>query len=72
MFSAMTVIGSALWCSVLAWLGSNFITDEMMASPESMITELKHKSHWIVLGVLVMCVLYVVVMKLTAKPQSEK
>lgn len=72
MFSAMTIIGSALWCSVLAWFGSNVITGEMMASPESMVAELKHKSHWIVLGVLVMCALYVVVMKLTAKPPAAQ
>lgn len=71
MFTSMTVIGSALWCSVLAWFGSNVITDEMMASPESMVAELKHKSHWIVLGVLVLCVLYLLVMKLTAKPQKS-
>src|SRR5579885_1341927 len=39
MFSAMTVIGSAVWCAVLAWFGSHVLTQDMMASPDAMVTE---------------------------------
>jgi membrane protein DedA with SNARE-associated domain len=69
-FSAMTVLGAAVWCTVLAWFGTNVITKEMMESPASMVAELKHKSHWIAIGVLVLCVLYVVVLRLTG-PKPE-
>ncbi|MDP9292387.1 MAG: DedA family protein [Verrucomicrobiota bacterium] len=67
-FSAMTVIGSALWCSVLAWFGKHVITPEMMADPQTMVAKLKHQSHWIIAGVLVLCALYFLVLKLTAAP----
>jgi membrane protein DedA with SNARE-associated domain len=66
-FSAMTIFGSAIWCTVLAWFGNKVITDEMMKDPASMVVALKHQSHWIILAVLVMCALYFVVMRLTEK-----
>jgi hypothetical protein len=52
---------------VLAWFGNKVITDEMMKDPASMVVALKHQSHWIILAVVVMCVLYFVVMRLTEK-----
>jgi membrane protein DedA with SNARE-associated domain len=67
-FSVMTIIGAAAWCCVLAWFGKNVITKPMMSDPIQMVTELKHKSHWIIGGILVLCVLYFIVLKLTAKP----
>jgi membrane protein DedA with SNARE-associated domain len=69
-FSVMTVVGSALWCAVLAWFGQTAITPEMLHDPEGMASALKAKSHLIVAGVLVLCVLYFVVMRLT-KPRSD-
>ena len=67
-FSLMTVTGSLAWCCVLAWFGTNVITSEMMKHPNQMVTELRHKSHWIIGGILVFCILYFIVLKLTAKP----
>ena len=71
-FSAMTVIGSAIWCTVLAWFGKKAITHEMLASKDAtaIIRAIKDQSHWIIGAVLVLCVLYFVVMRLTAKPES--
>jgi membrane protein DedA with SNARE-associated domain len=69
-FSAMTLIGSAIWCSVLAWFGNKVITPDMMKDPASMVSALKHQSHWIVGAVLVMCVLYFVVMRLTERKEA--
>jgi membrane protein DedA with SNARE-associated domain len=71
-FSVMTIIGSAIWCSVLAWFGTHVITQPMMADPVTMIAELKHKSHWIIIGIAVLCILYFIVLKLTAKPQAAE
>jgi membrane protein DedA with SNARE-associated domain len=68
-FSVMTVVGSALWCGVLAWFGQTAITPEMLRDPAGMALALKAKSHLIVTAVLVLCVLYFVVMRLT-KPSS--
>lgn len=71
-FSVMTIIGSAAWCCVLAWFGQKVITPAMMADPIQMVTELKHKSHLIIAGILVLCILYFVVLKLTAKPDKSQ
>jgi membrane protein DedA with SNARE-associated domain len=77
-FSAMTIIGSAIWCSVLAWLGHKVghnnpglmqIADER-AKAEALITAIKLESKPIILAVLAVCVLYVVAMKITA-PKVE-
>jgi membrane protein DedA with SNARE-associated domain len=68
-FSVMTIVGSALWCGVLAWFGQTAITPEMLRDPAGMALALKAKSHLIVAAALVLCVLYFVVMRLT-KPRS--
>jgi membrane protein DedA with SNARE-associated domain len=69
-FSVMTFVGSTLWCMVLAWFGQTAITPEMLHDPEGMASALKAKSHFIAAGVLVLCVLYFVAMRLT-KPRSD-
>jgi membrane protein DedA with SNARE-associated domain len=75
MFSAMTVIGSFLWCLILAWLGEQARIKEPglldPAHPEKMITFIKGQSHWIILGVLVLAVLYFLVLKLTNKSAAK-
>ena len=71
-FSVMTIVGSAIWCGVLAWFGTHVITQGMMSDPVLMVAELKHKSHLIIGAILLLCVLYFVVLKLTAKSASVK
>jgi membrane protein DedA with SNARE-associated domain len=71
MFSVMTIVGSALWCSVLAWFGKTAITPEMLRDPQGMISAMKGQSHLIIAGVLVLAVLYVVVMRLTAPRERQ-
>ena len=68
-FSAMTIIGSALWCGVLAWMGARMAERNpgLIDDPEKMIAAVKHESLWFVLGVLVMAALYTLTMRLTAK-----
>src|SRR6266550_3645003 len=67
-FSLMTIVGSALWCGVLAWFGQTAITPEMLHDPAGMAAALKAKSHMIVAAVLVLTALYVLVLRLTARP----
>lgn len=77
-FSVLTVIGSALWCWVLAVLGQkvgNKLEPAQMAALKKgegvdlshLIHAVKHESLWIVGAVVVVCILYFVGMRLTDK-----
>ena len=76
-FSALTIVGAAIWCSVLAWLGGK-VGDKLRAEgknpldPEALVAAVKHESHWIIGAVLVVCVLYFVGMKLTAGKEAAR
>jgi membrane protein DedA with SNARE-associated domain len=72
-FSVMTVIGSALWCSVLAWLGGKVgkQNPEILNDPEALIAAIKSESWPLVIAVAVVCALYLLAMKLTAAKQPE-
>ena len=71
-FSIMTLVGSALWCAVLAWFGKTAITAEMLRDPAGLANALRAKSHLIVGAVLVLCGLYFVVMRLTAREEHAR
>ena len=76
-FSALTIVGAAIWCSVLAWLGGR-VGDKLRAEgkdpldPVALVAAVKHESHYIIAAVLVVCVLYFVGMKLTASKESSR
>ena len=72
-YSVMTVVGAALWCWVLAWFGGNLLGDQpdLVNNPSQMVHVLKQKSYLVGGGALVLCALYVMVMKLTAKPAES-
>ncbi len=67
-FSLMTVIGSAIWCSVLTWFGKGVAdrNPKLMENPEEMIHAMKHESLGIIAGVAIIGVLYFLMLKLTA------
>jgi len=67
-FSVMTIVGSALWCGVLAWFGQNAITAEMLRDPAGLTAAVRAKSHLLVGAVLVLAGLYILVVKLTSRP----
>ena len=75
-FSALTIVGAAIWCSVLAWLGGK-VGDKLRLEgkdpldPVALVAAVKHESHFIIAAVLVVCVLYFVGMKLTAGKESS-
>jgi membrane protein DedA with SNARE-associated domain len=66
----VTTAGSALWCTVLALFGARVIGDQpqLLNDPGQMIAVLKMRAWWFVGLVLLLCALYVLVMRLTAKP----
>ncbi len=73
-FSALTTVGAAIWCSVLAWLGGK-VGAQLRAEgknpldPEELVKAVKHESHLVIGIVLLLGVLYFVAMKITA-PKS--
>lgn len=77
-FSVLTVVGSALWCWVLAVLGQKvgrqLDPKQMMALQQGKGVDLAHLIHavkqeavWIIAAVAVVCVLYFLALRLTEK-----
>lgn len=70
-FSLLTIIGAAIWCTVLAWLGGK-VGDGLRAKgenpldPKALVDAVKHESHAVIGIVVLLCVLYFVAMKLSA------
>ncbi len=67
-FSLMTIVGSAIWCSVLAWLGNRVgrAHPDLLGDPEALIHAVKAESVPILIAIFGVGVLYVLAMKLTA------
>jgi membrane protein DedA with SNARE-associated domain len=66
-FSVMTVLGSALWCSVLAWYGAKVGRDHPQAidNPELFIAAVKSDMHLILLAIVALAGLYLLALWLT-------
>ena len=71
-FSLATIIGSALWCSVLAWLGAKAyqVQPDLISNVDGWVTFVKTNSHWIILFVAVLAVLYFIVLCLTSTKRT--
>lgn len=72
-FSAVTIIGSAIWCTVLAYLGHKAYVaqPDLLSNPDAMMHFIKGQSFWIVLFVAVLAVLYILMLRLSAKKPSK-
>jgi len=71
-FSLVTILGSAIWCWILAYLGRKAyqVEPNLVSDPEAMIRFIKGQSHWILLAVLGFAVLYILTVRLM-KPASK-
>ena len=71
-FSAMTILGSAIWCTVLAFLGDRAYRaqPDLLESPEKLEHFVKHDSLAIVACVAVLAVLYFVMLRFSARKRS--
>jgi len=71
-FSMVTVFGAFFWCSILAWFGVRITAahPDLMNDPEALVRMVKQEGHWIVGAVLVLCALYFLVMRLTARSST--
>src|SRR4029078_10851034 len=72
-FSLVTIVGSALWCAVLAYLGDRAYRaqPDLISNPEGLVHLIKAQSHWIVLFVGGLASLYLPMLRLTAKRTSD-
>ncbi len=70
-FSVMTILGSGVWCAVLAWFGHAVITRQMVESSDvnALITAVKSSPnfHLILVAIAVLAVLYLLVLRLSAR-----
>ncbi len=68
-FSLVTILGSAIWCCVLAYLGLKAyrVEPELLSNPEAMVHFVKAQSHWIVLLVIIFASLYLLTLRLTRR-----
>ena len=68
-FSAVTVVGSAIWCYILAYLGNKAfqLRPDLIKNPDAMVAFIKSQSLWIVLLIVLVAALYFVVMRLSAR-----
>jgi membrane protein DedA with SNARE-associated domain len=59
-FSAATVVGAGLWCTILSLYGAKVITPEIMAAndPEAVVKAVKAKLGMIVVGIVVLALAY--------------
>jgi membrane protein DedA with SNARE-associated domain len=73
LFSAVTVAGSAIWCTILAIFGQRVLGAYAAQhpgweqDPDGVRHFISSQSHLLVLGVLALCVLYFLFLKLTTK-----
>ena len=68
-FSLVTTLGAAVWCTVLASFGAKITSahPDLMNDPEALMRMMKDVGHWIAIAALVLCALYFLVMRLTSK-----
>src|SRR3954447_18951402 len=71
-FSMVTILGAGIWCTVLAWFGVRITAahPDLMQDPEALVHMVKQEGHWIVGAVLVLCALYVLVMRMTSREKA--
>lgn len=69
-FSAVTIIGSAIWCTILAYLGDRAYRAEpnLLANPDALVHLVKSQSTWIIGLVVAFAIIYFVVVRATRPP----
>ena len=81
-FSILTTVGAAIWCYVLAVLGERVgqkLEPEQLAALKAgegvdvthLIAAVKHEALWVMIVIILVCVLYFVARRLTAKGADE-
>jgi membrane protein DedA with SNARE-associated domain len=73
-FSLVTIVGSGIWCWILAWLGARAYAKQpdLLSDPAKLVDFIKGQSHWIILIVLLFAVLYLVTVRLMRPTSAGK
>jgi membrane protein DedA with SNARE-associated domain len=68
-FSVVTLIGSAISCSILAYLGvrAQHAAPDLLKDPEGLIQFVRGQSKWLLLAVLAFAALYIASMRLSKR-----
>jgi membrane protein DedA with SNARE-associated domain len=68
-FSVMTLLGSAISCSILAYLGvrAERVAPDLLKNPEALVQFVRGQLHWLILAVLVFAALYIVSIRLSKR-----
>jgi membrane protein DedA with SNARE-associated domain len=68
-FSVVTLIGSAISCSILAYLGvrAQHAAPDLLKDPDALIQFVRGQSKWLLLAVLAFAALYLVSMRLSKR-----
>ncbi|MHB2018265.1 MAG: DedA family protein [Candidatus Xenobia bacterium] len=72
-FSLATVAGAGIWCSVLAWFGPRVITSQMINAQNTteLIDAMKKPTHYILLLIMLLIVLYAVMQRFLHKGETS-
>lgn len=73
-FSFVTILGSAIWCWILAYLGNKAyqLEPDLLTDPEALVRFIRGQSTWLVLVVAAFAVLYMLTMRLSKPRQIVK
>jgi membrane protein DedA with SNARE-associated domain len=65
-FSVVTIVGSGIWCWILAYLGAKAyrVQPDLLSNPEGMVHFIKGQSHWILLFIVALAALYILTIRL--------
>lgn len=73
-YSVTTIIGSAVWCTVLAFFGMHVLGSEpkLIEDPQAMVAVLHKKSGVIAIGVAALAALYFAMVRMTSKTEKTE
>jgi membrane protein DedA with SNARE-associated domain len=73
-FSWVTILGSAIWCTILAYLGDRAYRAEpkLLENPEALMSFIKSQSTWIITIIVVFAALYLLTVRLLKRPASAR
>ncbi|SRR5258706_2140594 len=68
-YSALTIVGSGIWCAVLAWFGQKVLGEDpkLLEDPEALSHAIKSNMLWIVAAIVLLALLYFAMLRLTQK-----
>jgi membrane protein DedA with SNARE-associated domain len=72
-FSVMTIVGSAIWCYILAYLGEKAyrVEPQLLTDPEALVRFIHGQSTWILVVVAIFAALYMLSMRLSKPPPTH-